>query len=218
MLHEGSFPIELNCIETPLFQFQRNRVATTVGTLKRTENISDDIKKVLKLTPKSNENSIVEFSSWVDSKGVNRELLAMSTLELPGAFCMDVLYGLIGLFIKKNSPILFNEETKVYDIESGLFEFSLYELCEYMKLKVGGGNYTIIKEAILKLNAVKYYSLAEGVFYKKSVNEYHSSSLKSIGLVSEVTLTEKSNKAEKSTLCSLKFGDLLLSNIKYSFI
>ncbi|MGL4655515.1 MAG: plasmid replication initiator TrfA [Sarcina sp.] len=217
-IREKSFIMDINVIEAPLFRFKNRRTVQTIAKLEKDENISKEMKYVLSRVPEESKSSQVEFLSWTDSKGLDREILAMSMFRLPNAFAMDVFYALIGVYIKKNSPLTFREEDKTYDLPSNKVIFTLYELCEFMGLSVGGGNYQKIKDAIRELNAVKYYSLANGIFYNKKMERYESSREKSISLIDNYDIIGKGKNRTKEERCTVTFGDLVIENMRYSFV
>ncbi|MGL4742577.1 MAG: plasmid replication initiator TrfA [Sarcina sp.] len=217
-IREKSFIMDINVIEAPLFRFKNRRTVQTIAKLEKDENISKEMKYVLSRVPEESKSSQVEFLSWTDSKGLDREILAMSMFRLPNAFAMDVFYALIGVYIKKHSPLTFREEDKTYDLPSNKVIFTLYELCEFMGLSVGGGNYQKIKDAIRELNAVKYYSLANGIFYNKKMERYESSREKSISLIDNYDIIGKGKNRTKEERCTVTFGDLVIENMRYSFV
>lgn len=217
-IREKSFIMDINVIEAPLFRFKNKRTVQTIAKLEKDENISKEMKYVLSRVPEESKSSQVEFLSWTDSKGLEREILAMSMFRLPNAFAMDVFYALIGVYIKRHSPLIYKDEDKTYDLPSNKVEFTLYELCEFMGLSVGGGNYQKIKDAIRELNAVKYYSLANGIFYNKKMERYESSREKSISLIDNYDIIGKGKNRSKEERCTVTFGDLVIENMRYSFI
>lgn len=217
-IREKSFIMDINVIEAPLFRFKNKRTVQTIAKLEKDENISKEMKYVLSRVPEESKSSQVEFLSWTDSKGLEREILAMSMFRLPNAFAMDVFYALVGVYIKQHSPLIYKDDEKTYDLPSNKVDFTLYELCEFMGLSVGGGNYQKIKDAIRELNAVKYYSLANGIFYNKKMERYESSREKSISLIDNYDIIGKGKNRSKEERCTVTFGDLVVENMRYSFI
>lgn len=217
-IREKSFIMDINVIEAPLFRFKNKRTVQTIAKLENDETISKEMRYVLSRVPEESKSSQVEFLSWTDSKGLEREILAMSMFRLPNAFAMDVFYALIGVYIKQHSPLIYSDEDKTYDLPSNKVDFTLYELCEFMGLSVGGGNYQKIKDAIRELNAVKYYSLANGIFYNKKMERYESSREKSISLIDNYDIIGKGKNRSKEERCTVTFGDLVIENMRYSFI
>ena len=217
-IREKSFIMDINVIEAPLFRFKNKRTVQTIAKLENDETISKEMRYVLSRVPEESKSSQVEFLSWTDSKGLEREILAMSMFRLPNAFAMDVFYALIGVYIKQHSPLMYSDEEKTYDLPSNKVDFTLYELCEFMGLSVGGGNYQKIKDAIRELNAVKYYSLANGIFYNKKMERYESSREKSISLIDNYDIIGKGKNRSKEERCTVTFGDLVIENMRYSFI
>ncbi|MGL4761012.1 MAG: plasmid replication initiator TrfA [Sarcina sp.] len=217
-IREKSFIMDINVIEAPLFRFKNKRTVQTIAKLEKDEKISKEMRYVLSRVPDESKSSQVEFLSWTDSKGLEREILAMSMFRLPNAFAMDVFYALIGVYIKHHSPLMYNDDEKTYDLPSNKVDFTLYELCEFMGLSVGGGNYQKIKDAIRELNSVKYYSLANGIFYNKKMERYESSREKSISLIDNYDIVGKGKNRTKEERCTVTFGDLVIENMRYSFI
>lgn len=217
-IREKSFIMDINVIEAPLFRFKNKRTMQTIAKLENDENISKEMRYVLSRVPEESKSSQVEFLSWTDSKGLDREILAMSMFRLPNAFAMDVFYALIGVYIKQHSPLIYKDDEKTYDLPSNKVDFTLYELCEFMGLSIGGGNYQKIKDAIRELNAVKYYSLANGIFYNKKMERYESSREKSISLIDNYDIVGKGKNRSKEERCTVTFGDLVIENMRYSFI
>lgn len=216
-LKEKSFIMDINMIEAPLFQFKNKRSIQTVHTLEKDPNISNEIKYVLSRMPEESKSSQVEFLSWTDGNGLEREILATSVFRLPNAFAMDVFHALIGLYIKKNSPITYIEDEKIYNMPENKLEFRILEVCEYMKISYGGTIYQKIKDAIRELSSVKYYSLANGTFYNKGKEQYETSREKSISLIGDYDIIQK-GKSKSDEMCQVTFGNLVMENIKYSYI
>ena len=216
-LKEKSFVMDINIIEAPLFSFNNRKSVTTVESLSKTKGISKELAYILNKVPEGARQSQVEFRSWVDSKGMEREILAMSMFNLPDSFAMDVFYAAIGLYVKKHSPITFNNEDGIYNLTSNQVEFTIYEMCEYMGLSVGGKSYQRIKDALRELNAVDYYSLAKGVFYNKKKEKYETSREESISLIDHYSFIGRENRS-KDDRCTITLGNLVIENLKYSFI
>lgn len=216
-LKEKSFIMDINMIEAPLFQFKNKRSIQTVRSLEKDPTISNEIKYVLSRMPEESKSSQVEFLSWTDGNGLEREILATSIFRLPNAFAMDVFHALIGLYIKKNSPIAYLEDEKIYNMPENKLEFRILEVCDYMKISYGGTIYQKIKDAIRELSSVKYYSLANGTFYNKGKEQYETSREKSISLIGDYDIIQK-GKSKSDEMCQVTFGNLVMENIKYSYI
>ncbi|MGL4450542.1 MAG: replication initiator protein A [Sarcina sp.] len=216
-LKERSFIMDINMIEAPLCQYRNKRTKYTARELEESENISSEMKYVLSTMPEESKSSQVEFLSWTDSKGIDREILAASIFNLPNAFAMDVFHALVGLYIRKNSPITYSEEEKIYNMPENKLEFRIYELCDFMRISYGGTMYRKIKSAIRELASVKYYSLANGIFYNKKKEKYESSREKSISLISDYDFFQK-GKDKSTEKCEVMFGNLVMENMKYSYI
>lgn len=216
-LKKKSFIIDINMIEVPLFQFKNKRKVTTAKSLEVDPNISDEMRYVISTMPEETKNSQVEFLSWTDSKGLDREILAASVFKLPNAFAMDVFHGLLGLYIKKNTPIAYIEDEKVYDMPENKLEFRIHELCDFMRISTGGNMYKKIKNAIRELKSVNYYSLGNGTFYNKKKERYEASREKSISLIGDYDFVQK-GKSKVDEMCEVTFGNLVMENIKFNYI
>lgn len=216
-LREESFIMDINMIEAPLCQYKNKHTKLTAKMLELDNNISDEMRYVISTMPEESKNSQVEFLSWTDSNGLEREILAASVFNLPNAFALDVFHALVGLYIKKNSPIPYIEDQKIYNMPENRLEFRIHELCEMMKITTAGSIYRKIKTAIRELASVKYYSLGSGIFYNKKKEKYESSREKSISLISDYDFFQKSKDSSDSS-CEVVFGNLVMENLKYNYI
>ncbi|MPQ43166.1 replication initiator protein A [Clostridium tarantellae] len=220
-LQDNSFVMDINMIEAPFFLFKNQKKVKKVSELKKDKTISTQVKKILDIVLPENENSPVEYIKWIDSKGVSREMFAMSMMALPNSFTMDVWYAIIALYIKKKSPVLYNVETKMYNLQDDKVEFTLYELAKFMNLNTGGTNLERIKVALLQLKSAQYYSFGEGCLYDKEHEKYIKSKLKGLSLISDIEIEgEKDTKGQKRSRekCIVYLGQLVMENIKREFI
>lgn len=219
-LQEKSFIMDINIIEAPFFLFNKKEKGLTVEQLLSSKD-TDLSNQVTDLLNKKLKDAEVKYNLWVDSKGNRRELLAISntTDGLPRGFAMDVWYGLIGLFIKKNSPIYYNNGDKVFNIETDQLEFSFYELAKFMNLSISGRTFSKIKSAIEVLYNTDYYSLQEGAFYIKETKNYLSDN-RGFKLIVERRFTEVKDdrKNIKESKNSIIFNKMVISNLKYEYV
>lgn len=218
-LNKNSFPIDINLMEVPLFLYQVNveKTLPSVGDLLDSK-ISSEARTVLNNVSEDNLKSKVSLITWVDSKGYERSLLGMSLFHFPDGFCMSLYLALIKLFIEKNSPILFDKNKNKYLIEDRKVSFSIYELCEIMKIDSNGRNYTKIKNALSRLYKVDYYSLANGVFYDKE-NEQHTVNVtESIKLIEKIKEVNKKTRKSASDKWEVTIGINIISSIENNFV
>ena len=160
-----------------------------------------------------------------DSKGVERAILILTNAEFcPNPFAMEVFYGLMGLYIDKNSPILRSTKKDENGIEHNFFDFSntkmifsLYELANYMKLTNGGKNYTRLKEAIKELHSLDIYSLESGMFYDKSKEEFLINTEKAIKLINSYQFIDTKSLVSETNNCNVEFGSLIMENLSNSY-
>lgn len=219
-LQEKSFIMDINIIEAPFFLFNKKERGLTVEQLLNLKD-TDLSNQVVSLLNKKLKDAEVKYNLWTDSKGNRRELLAISntTDGLPRGFAMDVWYGLIGLFIKKNSPIYYDNGDKVFNIETDQLEFSFYELAKFMNLSISGRTFSKIKSAIEVLYNTDYYSLQEGAFYIKETKNYLSDN-RGFKLIVERRFTEVKDdrKNIKESKNSIIFNKMVISNLKYEYV
>ncbi|MFD3158711.1 replication initiator protein A (plasmid) [Haloimpatiens sp. FM7330] len=223
-IQEKSFLMDINMLESPFFIFKQSKKLTTAKQLEEDKEISKDAKKILKFIAPENQNTIVEYRAWQDSRGFKRELLTTSIMKLPNGFTMDVWYALVGLYIKKSSPISFNHETNTYDIQNSTMYFTLYELAKFMKVTISGNMFDKLKEAIIQLKTTQYFSFGCGTIYDKKIDDYIVSRTKGISLIDDFEITEimdcvkNARKKLGKQKCWVKFNNLIIDNIKCQYI
>lgn len=220
VLKEQSFIMDINILEAPFFLFNQSTKGLSIRDLESDPNITDNVRHILKTIPEQNKNSEAKYFKWTDSKGLIREMLALSTLNLPRKFTMDVWYGLIGLYVHKMSPIWYDSNTKTFDVKDDFLYFTLYELARFMKLSTGGREITKIKDAIRELKSAQYFSMANGSIYDKSKNKYVTSKERGLSLILDYGFDLE--KKEKNKIIEdknwVQFNKLVIDNIKYEFI
>lgn len=214
-ISNNSFLVDINMIEAPLFTFKQKDKIKTVEHWLETSDISNNAKSVLGGIA-NKDTTKMEYMKWTDSNGNDREIIAMSVRHLPNGFAMDVLFTLIALFIKKSPPILFDDDVDSYVLPTNKVNCSITEICEYMGVTDGGANIDNIKEAIMQLYAVNYHPLSEGILYDKDADDYISN--KGIHLLSYEFLSRKQQSKRGSQSVIITFDELILNNIKKSFI
>ena len=216
-----NFIIDINMIENPMCRYNNSRKVKTVANWLDDPSLSKSAREIIEKVASSDTK--MEFLSWTDSKGLDREILAISAFKLPGSFAMDVFYALIGLYIKQNSPIKHGNDdkgNKIYHMPENRLKFKIADVCRYMRLPTSGTIYGKIKDSIQELKAVNYYSLANGAFYDKKKNEYTISKTKTISLIADYELAEiKNNKGVSlADRCEVIFGNLFMDNLTYNYI
>nr|WP_307906166.1 replication initiator protein A [Clostridium botulinum] len=152
---------------------------------------------------------------------MTREMLALTTGQLPRKFTMDVWYGIVGLYIKKTSPINFNEQLNMFDIQSDRLYFTLYELAKFMKLTTGGSNIAKIQDAIRQLKNTQYYSFSNGSIYDKKNEEYIKTKERGLSLILEYEFNSEKKRSSKQDMkykCWVQLNSLVIDNIKHEFI
>src|SRR3712207_4448822 len=136
ILQEKSFVMDINILEAPFFLFNQSNKAMKVKDIKKNPDTTKEVQHILQFH--GIDEGEAKYFNWRDSKGMTREMLALTSGKLPRKFTMDVWYGIVGLYIKKTSPINFNEQLNMFDIQSDRLYFTLYELAKFMKLTTGG--------------------------------------------------------------------------------
>ncbi len=216
----SDFFVEINILESPIFSFGRKKTMKKATELLKNEEVSKEAKEILNSLTKSAKEMECEYIRWDDSKGLNRELLALAPMGMPNDFAMDVFIGLVGLFVIKNSPVVKKE--KVWDFQNASVEFTFYELCNFINIPINGENYKKIRKAIRQLTNTQYYSLGNGSVYNKKGDKYEIKGEKAISLLGDVDFTyfrEQENKPNKKLeRGNAYFGDLIMENIKHGFI
>lgn len=216
-LKKNSFIMDINIIEAPFFLFNQKIKALRAQDLLKRDDLAKNVREVVELFSKDTE---VKYHQWQDSKGLQRELLAVSPMQLPRGFTMDVWYGLVGLYIKKTSPVAFDTNTRTYDMKDDTLYFTLYELAAFMGVSTGGKMIKKIKDSIRELKSTEYFSFANGMIYNKSKESYIKSKERGISLIIDYAFqAEKRTKSkEKYEKNSVRFNPLIVDNIKYEYI
>ena len=206
--------VELNVIEAPMFTFTRKNQTFKVKDLMETDSTTNDAKKVLKGIYKKDENTKVEYRQWTDSKGKTRELVVASVRETPKALAMDVFFALIKKLMAANYPVDFDKDGNIH-IKDNQVNFTTYELCKIMGKTPSSELYEDIREAILQLKSVEYYSV--GALYNKSKNLYEDGAVKGVNLVDEMYTSQK-NLENKIISGYVKFSDLVMDNLRAGYV
>lgn len=216
-LKKNSFIMDINIIEAPFFLFNQKIKALRAQDLLKRDDLAKNVREVVELFSNDTE---VKYHQWQDSKGLQRELLAVSSMQLPRGFTMDVWYGLVGLYIKKTSPVAFDINTRTYDMKDDTLYFTLYELATFMGVSTGGKMIKKIKDSIRELKSTEYFSFANGMIYNKSKESYIKSKERGISLIIDYAFqAEKRTKSkEKYEKNSVRFNPLIVDNIKYEYI
>ncbi|CAG7840752.1 hypothetical protein CLOHAE12215_02176 [Clostridium haemolyticum] len=218
-LQKQSFIMDINILEAPFFLFNQSTKSVKVKDIKNNPNITDEVRHILNVHGIDEGES--KYFNWKDSKGMTREMLALTTGQLPRKFTMDVWYGIVGLYIKKTSPINFNEQLNMFDIQSDRLYFTLYELAKFMKLTTGGANIAKIQDAIRQLKNTQYYSFSNGSIYDKKNEEYIKTKERGLSLILEYEFNSEKKRASKQDMkykCWVQLNSLVIDNIKHEFI
>lgn len=217
-LQKKSFIMDINILESPFFLFNQKSKAIKVKDLLLDDSLSKSVIDILESM--GNEESEVRFFNWKDSKGLQREMLALSPMKLPRKFTMDVWYALIGLYVKKSSPISYNKDSKTFDVKEDTLLFTFYELASFMKISTGGREIKKLKEAIRELKVTQYFSLANGIIYDKEKEQYFKSKERGISLIIDYEFqTKKKVKSNEGTDKNwVRFNDVIINNIKHEYI
>ncbi|KEI00106.1 hypothetical protein ADU90_14655 [Clostridium botulinum] len=218
-LQKQSFIMDINILEAPFFLFNQSTKAVKVRDVKNNPNITDEVRHILEVHGIDEGES--KYFNWKDSKGMTREMLALTTGQLPRKFTMDVWYGIVGLYIKKTSPINFNEQLNMFDIQSDRLYFTLYELAKFMKLTTGGSNIAKIQDAIRQLKNTQYYSFSNGSIYDKKNEEYIKTKERGLSLILEYEFNSEKKRSSKQDMkykCWVQLNSLVIDNIKHEFI
>lgn len=200
----NSFIMDINTMKAPLF---------TYTNFKPTK---DKDGNVTKLEEKTYE--------WFDSKNKKRKLYMYCKGRLPRQFESDTLFGIMGLFVKKNAPFSYNKEKGIYNIDVNKVEFSFYELCEFMRIPYTGYYTEKLREAIRILKQTQYFSYENGVFYDRKNKKYVSSGEEGMSLITKYKF-KKTKSVEVSDEFSNEidhnwviFDDLILDNLRYEYM
>lgn len=211
--------IDRNFIENPLFICNLKEELSTMQEIENNYNLSTEAKKAIKtLSQNQNKETLsVVYRSWSDSSGDKKELLIVNSF--PTFQTSDVWNGLIGLYLKKITPVAYDDEEKSFSIEYDTMEFSLYELAKFMNKSVGGKSLDMLDSEIMKLENAKYYNFSTNVIFDKKNEEYLDMSRKGISLVSSYQKNVRKNKNSSTTTdkCSIQFNRVIIDNIRYEF-
>lgn len=210
-----SFIMDINIIQRPMCRYSKNK--TSVKDLLEEEKLSTGLKNVLK---SKGDDILADLFTWEDSNGVKRAvLLTTQNRNLPTPFSMEVLYGLIGLYVKKNTPIkhLKENDKKTYIIPTNELRFSINELRMYMGLK-GGSYHERIKEAIRSLYDVSIHSLEEGALYDPEKGAYMINKERGLNWIESYDFSEVKRQDELEEQSFVKFSDLIINSIKSNYI
>ncbi|NFO98797.1 hypothetical protein FDC62_11450 [Clostridium botulinum] len=227
IINENTTVVDNNIIESPLF-ISSKREITTLGTLesfctnKNVQNVIEVMKEGFKKSPVPIDyrNAPVVYRKWVDSRGLERELLV--TYEIPDMTTMDVWNALIGLYIQKMSPIQFDATKSTYELDADEMEFTLYELAKFMNKSIGGSNLNTLTKEIIRLNNAKYYSFSNGVIFNKKKEKYIKSKTRGMSLIVDCSFESerkaKNEKFDSESKCKVQFNKLIIDNIRYQYI
>lgn len=143
--------------------------------------------------------------------------------RLPRQFEQDVLYGLVGLFVRKNAPFDYNEEKKMYNIYVSKVEFSFYELCSYMRIPYTPYYIEKCREAIRIMKQTQYFSYDAGVLYDKKNSKYLISGETGVSLINDYRFmkTKKSDNTSEFEEIDhnwIEFNTLILDNLRYEYM
>lgn len=226
IINANTSVIDNNIIESPLF-ISSNKEIVTIGSLEKSSTVSNSVKRVLKLIKEDYDKGPekieykklpIVYRNWVDSKGMDRELLITSSI--PDMSTMDVWNGLIGLYIQKLTPIMYDMTDNAYDLHTDEMKYTLYELAKFMNKSTGGKSLDKLMKEILRLKNATYFSFANGVIFDKKNDKYIKSKTKGLSLIVDCEFdSEKRVKDEKiTTKCKVQFNRLIIDNIRYEYI
>lgn len=219
ILQEKSFIMDINILEAPFFLFNQSNKAMKVKDIKKNPNTTKEVQHILQFH--GIDEGEAKYFNWRDSKGMTREMLALTSGKLPRKFTMDVWYGIVGLYIKKSSPIFYNNKMSCFEIENDRLYFTLYELAKFMKLTTGGANLRKIQDGIRQLKNTQYYSFSNGSIYDKKNEEYIKTSERGLSLILEYEFNSKKQKPsswDNKSKCWVQLNSLVIDNIKHEFI
>ena len=211
--------VEVNIVEAPMFKFSKKSTKDFAKDLLNSDTVTIDAKSIMKGMYKENNDVKVEYRDWNDSKGVKRELIIASLKALPDSFCMDVFFGLMGLLIKVNSPMVPNNNGFL-EFKTSEVSFSLNQLCKEMRITPGSLTYERIEDALGKLFSVEYYSIGGGSLYNKSENNYISTTA-AIKIIRKYQTSKRIKNLETGRVQfhkgNVTFDDLIISNLSLGY-
>jgi hypothetical protein len=199
-----SFGMDLNTLKAPMFIYNNYKP------------IRDDNGNVI---DKIEERDY----KWTDSQNIDRRLYMYCKGRLPRQFESDVLFALVGLFIKKNAPFPFNKNLKIYEINVNAVEFSWYELAMYLKIEPTGYYIQRMKDAVKILKQTQYFSYDNGVLYDKKKGKYIQSGESGMSLISSYTFKTTSQVIKSDEYSNtidnniVEFAELILNNLRYEY-
>lgn len=201
---ENSFVADINSLKLPLFIY---------GNYKPELDANGIVKPIEERRYK-----------WLDSKNQTRELYMYCKGKLPRQFENDAWHGLLGLFVKKNSPFPYNYELNRYEINVNRLDFSWYELCIFMNIPSTGYYIEKLKDSIRILKQTQYFSYEDGALYDKKNNKYLQSGESGMSLIQSYkfkTVKKEALNDEYSTDINSNiviFSDLIINNLRYEYM
>lgn len=216
-INDKGLIVEINLAEAPIFSCARNPKTHSIESLINNRDISENAMEILNSIYNENENAKVDYRSWIDSKGVKRELIISSEIGIPDMPSMDVFFALICILIKNNSPIYKLKDK--YNFVRPYCEFTLAEICKILNKKPGKETYRAIREALRKLTAAKYWSI--GSIYNKTDSAYIGATENAISLLSDLKLSaivyDEEKKKNKRVKGKAYFGQIIMDNFELGF-
>ena len=206
--------VELNVIEAPMFSFSKKVEAYKVKNLMISDAVTGEAKSVLSGIEKKNPDMEIEYKKWVDGRGKVKELIITSTRETPRGIAMDIFFALIKKVMEDNHPIDF-DENGCLNIKENFTKFTLSELCKIMKISHNKREYTKIREAILQLRSVEYFSV--GSIYNKDKKMYEDGMVESVGLVNRIRASTKNDENELIE-GEVEFSSLVMENLRAGYV
>lgn len=203
-ISSNSFVMDINTLKAPLFMYTN---------FKPTKDENGSVSKIEEKT-----------YEWIDSRNKKRKLYMYCKRRLPRNFESDTLFGIMGLFVKKNAPFPYDKEKGIYNIHVNKVEFSFYELCEFMKIPYTGYYTEKLREAIRILKQTQYFSYEDGAFYDRKNKKYVSSGEEGMSLITKYKF-KRVKKSETSDEFSdeidhnwVIFDELILDNLRYEYM
>lgn len=206
-----SFGMDINVLKAPMFLYNNFKPMKD----KNGNIIKDSEGNVIKYENKTYE--------WIDSKNIKRKLSVSCDKGVPRQFESDVLFALVGLFIKKNAPFPYNDKEKKYEINVNKVEFSWYELALYLNVKNTGYYIDRMKEAVRILKRTQYTSSENGSLYSKSIGKYILNGENGISLINDYKFKSIKSTPENDEYATdidnniVEFNGLILDNLRYEY-
>lgn len=160
---------------------------------------------------------------WIDSKNLARKLYMYCKGRLPRQFESDVLFALVGLFIRKNAPFAYDEVNKKYNVNVSKVEFSWYELAAFLNVPSTGYYIERMKDAVRILKQTQYFSYDNGVLYDKKNTKYVQSGEEGLSLLTKYKFKTTKTVAESDEYDTgidnnfVIFDELILDNLRYEY-